>query len=525
MRPVAVSLLSLLCALPVHSQDASDKHSLFGCSQNAVEVDVNHKPPLRLVRVAGLPLPFGYERPAFRFPALGPFLVNIFLLATMPEAGRGTKARLHIYAETTDSADDSQARQVQWWEVEPTDRVDPFSGKSSTSLTFATSRIAGCFEQEGECSFADVALATPDPNVPLLVIKFGEDLGGANALNWTEASVLLDFRPSPPRVVATADCAYNEGGGACTAFDSGEMQRSGLQCDWGSETQDFLCSQTSQGGGYLDFFLLSDKPAPLHPGEVATLADAIHEFRSKGTAFPVKVRGIGPVSWIDEVTLDSGNKIIVLGSVGLFHLVAESKNSPRPTTQVAPHPLIVDPNEVRRPSYRIEDPGWTIEEARLFRARQIYKQKDLTVLQVVESQLPDSRNLYWLGIQGDGADTKFDAVTLVGGGHYASCGHSIVPENVVSLERIAKPFSAKVRIQPSTSFSEADEAQQQEWAVPNGEEQTTNCIRSGTITWANGKFEGNMDDKECTSPEQPKDIRVAADGTIAVKEFATKPTK
>jgi hypothetical protein len=525
MRPATVSLLLLLCVLPVHSQDASEKHSLFGCSQNAVEVGVNNKPPLRITPVKGLPLPSGYERPAFRFPALGPFLVNIYLFATLPEAGRGTKATLHVYAETTDSANDPRAKRVQWWEVEPTERVDPFNGRSSTSLSFDTSRIAGCFEQEGECSFANVALATPDPNVPLLVIKFGENLGGANALNWTEASVLLDFRPTPPRVVATADCAYNEGGGACTAFDSEQMLRSGMQCDWGSDTQDFLCSQTTQGNGYLDFYLFSDNPAPLRRGEVASLADAIREFRSKGTATPVRVRGIGPVSWIDEVMLDSGNKIIVLGSVGLFHLVAESKNSLGPTTQVAPHSLIVDPNEVRRPSDKIEVPGWTLEEARSFRASQLYKGKDLTVLQVVESQSPESRDLYWLGIQGDGDDAKFDAVVLVGGGHYASCGNSMVPENVVSVGKIAKPFSAQIRIQPSTSYSEADDTQQHEWAAPNGEEQTTNCSRSGSIAWANGKFTGSMDNKGCSSPEQPKDIGVEADGKISVKEFAAKPVK
>jgi hypothetical protein len=525
MRTATAPLLLLLCVLPGHSQGAAAEHSLFGCSENAVEVAVDNKPPLRIAPVKGLPLPSGNERPAFRFPALGPFLVNIYLFATLPEAGRGSKATLHIYAETTDSANDPQTKRVQWWEVEPTERVDPFNGRSSTSLSFDTSRIASCFERESECSFADVSLATPDPNVPLLVIKFGENLGGANALNWTEASIMLDFRPTPPRVVATADCAYNGGGGACTAFDSGQMLRSGLQCDWASETQDFLCSQTTQSDGYLDFFLLSDKPAPLHPGELATLADAIQEFRSKGTVAPVKVRGIGPVSWIDEVTLDSGTKIIVLGSVGLFHLVAESKTSLGPSTQVAAHPLIVDPNEVRRPSPRIEDPGWTLEEARSFRARQIYKEKDLTVLQVVESQLPDSRNLYWLGMQGDGADAKFDAVVLVGGGHYASCGNSIVPENVVSVERIAKPFSAQVRIQPATSFSEADESQQHEWSVPNGEEQSTNCIRSGSITWANGKFTGNMDDKKCTSLEQPKEIRVEADGKISVKDVAAKPAR
>jgi hypothetical protein len=493
MRTATVWLLSLLCVLPVRSQDASDKHSLFGCSQNAVEVNVDDKPPLRIKPVRGLPLPFGIERPTFRFPTLGPFLVNIYLLATLPEAGRGTKATLHIYAETTDSADDPLAKQVQWWEVEPNENI-PFNERSSTSLSFNTSRIADCFEQEGECSFADVALATPDPNVPLLVVKFGENLGGANALNWTEASVLLDFRPTPPRVLAAADCAYNEGGGACTGPDSAQMPRSGLQCDWQSGIEDFLCSQTSESDGYLDFYLLSDKPAPLHPGEVATLADAIREFRSKGTAAPVKVRGIGPVSWIDEVTLSSG-KIIVLGSVGLFHFVTESKTGLGSPTQLAPHPLIVDPNEVSRLSNRIDIPGWTIEEARSFHANQFFKEKHLTVLQVVE---------------------------LVGGGHYGSCNNSILPENIVSIGGIAKPFSAQVRIQSSVWFANVDEGQYG-WSVPNGEESTTNCVRSGSITWANGKFIGSMGDKACTSQEQPKDIRVETDGKISVKEFAVKP--
>ncbi len=524
MRTATVTLLALLCALPVHSQDASDKHSRFACSEGAVEVVVDTKPPLRIKPVAGLPGRSGYERPTFRFPARGPLLVNIYLFATLPEDGRGNTARLHIYAETTEKADDPQARRAKWWEVEPTESARSSNHQSSTSLSFDSSRIAGCFEQDGQCSFADVALATPDPSVPLLVIKFGENLGGANAQNWTEASVLLDFRSETPRALATVDCAYNEGGGACTAQDSGQMLRSGLQCDWKSDAEDFLCSQTTQSDGYLDFFLLSDRSAPLHSGEVATLADAIHEFRSKGAATPVKVRGIGPVSWIDEVRLNSGNKIIVLGSVGLFHLVAESKGALGSSTQVAAHPLIVDPNEIQSPSYRIEIPGWTLEEARSFRARQIYKERDLTVLQVVETQSPDSRNLYWLGIQGDGADTRFDAVELVGGWHYASCGDSIAPENLVSVGTMVKPFSVPVRIQPSTMFSDAEESQP-EWAFPNGETNTTNCVRSGSITWVNGKFTGTMDDRECVSPEQPKYIRVDADGKITVKEFTAKPVQ
>lgn len=531
MRTATVGLLSLLCVLPsLHAQEAPDKHSLFGCSAGAVHLDWDKKPPLRITPLSNRPHDVGEDH-EFLLQGTGPFnYINIHLSATLPESrvGHASTAKLHIYAETAVSAFDHGGGHGQWWKVEPPEAVFfqyPYD-KSSTSFSFDAARVGGCFGQDDGCSFADVALATADPNLPLLAIKFGENLGGANASNWTEASVLLDFRSSPPRVLATADCGYNEGGGACTAQDSAEMPRSGLQCDWASESEDFLCSDiSSEGGGYLDFFLLGDKPAPLRADEVATLEDAIHEFRAKGTTAPVKVRGIGPVSWIDEVKLNSRNKVIVLGSTGLFHFVPESASGLGSPKQVKPHPLIEDPDAVPNPSVKVNATGWTLESAASFHSRPIYKGKDLTVLQVVESQLPDSQELHWLGIHDDGTAGKFDAVQLVGGGHYASCGDSIAPEEVVSIGRIAKPFLAQVRIQPATLISGSDDPQYR-WAtadqnVDQGKE-VPDCIHTGQIAWKNGKFTGSMDKGECGSPEKPKYIHVDTGGKITVTE---KPTK
>ncbi len=524
MRTATVGLLSFFCILPLlHAQEQPNRHSLFGCTAGAVEVAWDKKPFLRITPFSNQAHEdLGRKDHKFRFPGLGPFLVNIYLSATLPESGvgRGLPAKLHIYAETIDSADEPQGGRVQWWKIEPTDEVPQYpDNRSSTSLSFDSSRIGGCFAQDGDCSFADVELATADPNLPLLVIRLGEDLGGANANNWTEASVLLDFRSSPPRVLATADCTYNEGGGACTAQDSEQMPRSGLQCDWVSDSDDFLCSENStEGGGHLDFFLLNDKPAPLRAGEVATIEDAIHEFRAKGTAAPVKVRGIGPVSWIDEVSLSSRNKAIVLGSTGLFHFVPESVSGLGSPMQVKPHPLIEDPNEVPNPGAKPKAAGWTPESAPSFHSRPIYNGKELTVLQVVESESPDSHELAWLGIHDEDTTVEFDAIQLVGGGHYGACGVSITPESVVSIERIAKPFSAQVRIQPATQFSESDGLQYERPSAYEDDKEVPDCVRAGKIAWKNGKLTGSMDDRGCASPEKPKYIHVDDDGKITATE-------
>lgn len=74
MRTVTVALLCLLCVLPVHSQDVSDKHSPFGCSQQAVEVDVSNKPSLRITPVRGLPCPSVMSGPPFAFRRWDPTL-------------------------------------------------------------------------------------------------------------------------------------------------------------------------------------------------------------------------------------------------------------------------------------------------------------------------------------------------------------------------------------------------------------------------------------------------------------------
>jgi len=70
--------------------------------------------------------------------------------------------------------------------------------------------------------------------------------------------------------------------------------------------------------------LLSDELAPLRGDEVASLPDAVRELRSKGKDASVKVRGIGPVGWIDQIETALREKTIVLGTDEHFYLVRET---------------------------------------------------------------------------------------------------------------------------------------------------------------------------------------------------------
>jgi len=516
MRFVHFLSICFVVLQSLSAQQTEQTRSLFGCSQDAVEIALKKNPPLHFVALDQAPAHISFAQNEHRFVFHGgqPFdTIYIYFTATIGEenVGRGSSAGLGIYAEFTHSESGARSAGDQWWRVEPTVRHSP-QQISSESLNFDAEPIRGCFEQEVQCHFADVALATSDPDIAMLAVKFGENLGGANAANWTESSLLLDFRQSPPRVLASADCAYNEGGGACTALDSGEAARSDLRCEWKGEKQDFLCSEeSSTGNGHSDSYLLSDEAAPLRSDEVVSVQDAIGEIRAKGNNVSVKVRGIGPVAWIGEIELESRDRIIVLGSAEAFYFVREHAGLLKTPVQVKAHAVIEDAQ--RDPGAETGN-GWTLDHGPTFRSQPIIKGRALTIMQVVSHEYPDLQQLYWIGVDSTG---RADAVQLVGGDSYAGCGREMSQASVVSVGKIERPFTAKVRLQPPTMTS-ADESLT--WVASEEDENATDCIRPGEITWKDGKFQGKIDSGACTHPGKPKYVQVDNTGKITLKDSA-----
>jgi len=487
-------------------------HSPFGCSSHAVKIHVDRNPPLKFIARQGLPEEvISYDpQHKFQFEGGGPFAsVTIELAATVAEqqVGRASVARLGVYVETT--KDDSPPVQMQFWQLVSTAKESSKSDLSSSQLAFDANRVAECLkEEDSRCNFGHVALATPDPGVALVDLSFTQDLGGANADNSQEAHILMDFRSSPPEVRVTADCAYNEGGGVCTAVDSGMTPRSDLQCDWVKDKKDFLCSEimTSGNTAHRDTYLLTDADAPLRRGEVATLAEAAQALKAQpGTS--AKVRDIGVVAWVGELNVGSG-KTMILGSQSLdggalFYFIPELRDGLGIPVVVWPHDFADDG---KRSKVSLDASYWTVDQGVSFIPQPLYDDPRLSVLQVIAKT--GGNRLYWIGAGSGPKGPEFDVVELAGGSHYISCGDYHVPASVIAVENVKRPFLAALKVQPPTVKSEGD-ARQVTWNNTQ-----SNCLRPGELRWEGGKFQGTMAQGDCKTDDEPGYVQVDDAGKV-----------
>jgi len=525
MLPFIVLLAA--AAVPVSAQETVSHHSAFGCSEGAVSIGIDKHPSLRFKQLDAAPELLGFSGGhKFIFTGEGPFLfVTVYLTATLPEdaVGRASTAQLGLYVQTAASADDYHSgRKVQWWVLEdiPKPGTSGSFDDPSAAMVFDAGGIAGCFLDRGECEFAKVELVTPSPQVPLISVGFTEDFGGATSSSTSETQLLLDFRSSPPSVASTAVCEYNEGGGGCTAVDSGDAARAKLQCDWKEAEGDLLCSKELTNGysGHSDFYLLGNKEAPLREDEVASLSDALAEFESSGHEGPINVRGIGPVSWIAEQPVRSQRSVVVLGSASGFYFVPKFGKKAGAAATVRPHVLLEEkplPNGLQSP-LMAKPNEWTMSALADFSGRPIFRDRGLTVLQVVKKDGQYITGLYWLGMDFTGPAPAFDVLQLAGGGEYAGCGDYDVQATAVSTGRMRRTREAALRIQPETQ--ESENGSPVEWKGEANGSEAVNCVRPGLIWWEDHKFQSSVGSGDCSRPEEPRYIKINGDGTVTLSE-------
>lgn len=496
----------------------------FGCYEGPVGVDIDRSPRLHFKRLKALPdlsatLTAKYP---FRFAKDKLQSAVVYLTSKGPEGGvwhRETNVDFEIYAETVrrGGAGGRAPNSREYWRlVEP-----PMQTRSvyepGVKLLF-NGRNGG---------MADISVSSAgSPQLPVLHISYGQDLGGANADNWNWNHLLVDFRSAEPRVLATAECGYNEGGGACTAIDSSQMARFDLRCPWRPASGDFLCTEVT-GSAHRDFHLLNpDLPPPPRPGEVATMADAIVRLRGRPHRGAVVVRGVGPVRLVRDVELPAGLHVLILGSPGRFHAVPESGGQFGPPLSVEPRDLsaVLSPATENPPKDALDSNSWTLEGTASFSSFPLHHSDTLFLLRVVAHGIHAARSLSWVGIEDRGATQVLDALTLASESeNYEDCGHYSMAPAVVAVHAITRPFRALVDVQPAVS-SGGEDTNGLVWGTEGqyaGQSPVLDCLRRGEISWISGKgFRVVVRAAPCGEGQatKPRYVRVNASGKVTLSE-------
>ena len=485
----------------------------LNCEPGAVSIDIDRPAGVTFERIERPTGPYTEPR-EFTFTQ-GPIRrVRLFLSATLPEGtvGRGSEAKLEVIAQTSPSATDVN-ESVAWWRLVSAPASNSLDNAAET-LLFDAKTLSGCFTGD-DCKFADVDPAA-DSATAMLILGFTRDLGGANANNWEHARLVLDFREQTPRVAVAVDCAYNEGGGACTAFDSGEMPRSELSCSWDAKASDFACSETSGELGHLDYQLISGKPGPSRDGEVASVEAAARRLAARSRGSVEIVTGLGRVRYVHDVAVGA-KRVMVLASAGRFYVVDRTADGIGAVRTIRPRLLVPsdDSSDVAATGS-----GWTDESDPVFRAAEIYRDGQMVVLRVIAAtqydttRAPRPNAMYWLALDVRGGDVTAAALTTVDPGSYGGCGSQAVPEVITAIGRIGRSFDVAVTVQPATSFSLAEELT---WRSAELGDDNVECRRPAKIRWRDGTFDVQINDKACRTAQEPQFVVLGLDGPFGLR--------
>jgi hypothetical protein len=163
----------------------------------------------------------------------------------------------------------------------------------------------------------NVFRATPDRNIPLVVLQTSASFVGQHSSTYTATRELFDFRHAKPRSVASLDCSRDTEifGTSCSWREEQELGRSSLECDWVPERTDFRCTQQTTSvltwGSRIwkeRFFLLSGTALwPLEivenaPPSPYAWAESLKKHRSDPTGRTAVLPRVGDtfVLWCEE---------------------------------------------------------------------------------------------------------------------------------------------------------------------------------------------------------------------------------
>ncbi|MEO8360715.1 MAG: hypothetical protein ABI672_11855 [Vicinamibacteria bacterium] len=494
---------------------------VLACAPGAVEVELTSKSRFHFETAIHRAVSESvvYEE---TFPIAGsPFdSVSITITSLGPEGGtwgRGVQAPFRVWIRVG-LPKPSRTANTTFWEL-VADKAPENYWRAWPSLDYTPS-----------IREVELAAVAPDPrSAPtLLELHYGADFGGVNASNWSESRVLMDFKGGTPRLLGSSVCAYNEGGGACTALDSGQLPRLTHSCSWVAEESDVRCTQSStklngfayEKSAHREFYLTKPQRPSRLPGEYETEAGAIAALINQPTEPGAMVRDTGWVSIVRDGRVPRKSGEILVGSQDAFFLVS-SLGSRRPK-------ILRAPPETTSQAPEEPQEWWTPETQWSFKARPLRATKTLEVVEIVATRmvLPvETRKVQWLGIERLGTGTIIDTIGIASDErHYAGCGTTAADQAIVALKSIRDPFLAMVRVQPHNTEGSGGDTDDLLWGGDSHPaEPEQDCIRDGAIEWISGKgFQVSTAQGDCKTTEKPQFVRIDANGKVTLTSIAER---
>jgi len=548
-----LSLLALLANLSAQDDKFAASAGKFQCTEGAAFADDQlHSVTLAPLDAAPKDLPATVKPRTFGpFPPNGMSVEFYQFLTGGGEESMATETDLHLYLRVVTQQD------KRWYEFQPHDPTASKAASRAAPDSDADQQNPNPNEAAGKLSTDPADIFTPDPAMPLFQVSYSANWIGANAGGIYGHVMLLDLRSNPPSVASDLECTYGEGGGVCTAPDSGYGNRTSISCEWNKS--DYICNQhdvlsTGWGERFSDgsYFLLSGKdaytPPPEAVNEIRYIPD--HLDRRKGDGQQFLVPGLSDT---DEIfSLKQPNHELYLlaarGSSPALHLGSAEGNSFDERFFLAEHPLTDRPAVAGelQPSGATSLTPITFPEADRLReqasktatsvvtsreggapiswkVRKIYGDDSFFVLQVTVKE-GEAHAIYWIGVDqrmtqrsspivADLYRLSTDALP------YYQCNRFVQEENAAAFHlEPGAGFQATVEVEPlhitdgNGSLETAEELT----------DQVEDKVCTKHISWDRAKGFVFAENPVCKKAPA-RSIAISDDGQITTKPMSTSP--
>ncbi|MGA8221579.1 MAG: hypothetical protein WB780_07980 [Candidatus Acidiferrales bacterium] len=475
--------------------------------------------------------------------AAGPFTsgmfpydrVEIYLVPTKVGEDESVEATLSLFARAIRDQKDS------WFKIA--------QDRGFTSVSdFFNLTIGDTGDNSGDVSDQNaataVSFAVKNMNAPIFKVSWWKHESGVSTFAEVRKILLLDFRTSPPKIMAALQCVSAVGGGACGDFDNGAAPTTTLACNWDRSKADFLCTSTATGDYTVPltrrFYLASGKNSPYaadkdNPPDLVSLGRWSTTDRSWTTKSP-DIPGLGRVTSLAQYSPDQIRGTAFLfasrgrdSSEPRFFAVIVDPQGPALALEILPQPLVDEPPSVRdadvvsaapdlqsfvvpavvHPAEKFAD---GVQPA--FQVKILETLPNVSVWQVTAKQ-QNSHEVVWLAAGRNPKTGKFifSAVRIASEfGEYAGCGSGRTKPFAAVIQRKADSLDALLDVEPSHQY----DVEGKLYDRGDQGESVTLCPIQVKLSWNFSLgFIREENDPKCPDTTQARKLAISDDGVIA----------